>query len=400
MTDLAFFAATATAAGAVTGAEYAARAMLRRTRYRLHPPGMRNVIWPDPETHPQVERRISIEMNADGERGRPLPRTWGRTARVLVTGGSAVECFLVDQRTCWSGVLEEELARRGWAGLVGADDVYVGTLARSGVGTATLLGILRAVLPQYARLDAIVIMVGASDLLHWLEEGAPAGREPEPLPVPGIFAEHPEVSYAWRLHRLAFADLLHRIRTRLPRRPSVEHRAARWMGEARAMRRNAREVRDELPDPRVMLAGAERHMREVLRLARAAAPLVLVARQPWFDKADPSAEEEAIFWNGSVGSAFRSHVDVFYSHEVLRRLMSLLDQRLVEVCEEMDVPSLDARPRLSMNVLTFVDHFHLTADGCHTLGILVADQLHAMATGSGPTTPRNLRRTESPRRMQ
>ncbi len=366
--------ATAAALGLGIGAEWTARALLRRSRYRLHPPGTRRVVYPDRETHPQLEPRLEIEFNSDGERGRPLPRRWNRTARVLVVGGSAAECFTSDQRTCWPGVLEKRLQELGWAASRGADDVYVGTVARSGVDTATLRRILHAVLPQYERLDAIVVMVGGSDVLHWLGDGASRFHAPDPMPISGIFIEHPEMRYGLGLRRLALTEVLRRVRTRL-RRPKVDQNAARWMGRARAMRQQAREIRRELPDPQVMLAAAERHMRDILALAHAAAPCVLVVRQPWFDRTDPSPDEEALFWSGSVGSAFRGFVDVFYSHEVVVRLMAMLDARIARVSEDMGVPSMDVRPQLEMSARCFIDQFHLTTEGCRRVGDAVARRL-------------------------
>lgn len=398
MSPIMLVVATAAVLGLGIGAEWMARTLLRRSRYRLHPPGTRRVVYPDPETHPQLEPRLEIEFNSDGERGRPLPRSWNRTARVVVVGGSAAECFTAGQQTCWPGVLERRLQELGWAASTGADDVYVGTLARSGVDTATLRNILHAVLPQYERLDAVVVMVGGSDILHWLGDGASRFRVSDPMPISGIFIEHPEMQYGLRLRHLALTEVIRRVRTRLRRRPKVDRNAARWMGRARAMRQQAREIRRELPDPQVMLAAAETHMRDILALAQAAAPRVLVVRQPWFDKVHPSPDEEALFWSGSVGSAFRGFVDVFYSHEVVVRLMAMLDDRIARVCEEMGVPSMDVRPRLEMSARCFIDQFHLTTEGCRRVGDAVARRLQEVVDTPLPQKNRMIeKRAVSPR---
>ena len=55
-----------------------------------------------------------------------------------------------------------------------ASRVHVGNIARSGVGSEALDLILERVLPRYPRLSAMVVLVGASDVLRWLEVGAPA----------------------------------------------------------------------------------------------------------------------------------------------------------------------------------------------------------------------------------
>jgi lysophospholipase L1-like esterase len=359
-------------------AEWAARRAIRRSRHFMQPPGLRRIIHLDPEVHPRLERPVHVDINAEGERGRPLPHDWTDTARVLVTGGSAAECFFNDQDTCWAAVVEEQLRRRGWARRLGYQDVYVGTVARSGLCTAGLVTVLRAILPRYRRLDAIVVMVGASDVLHWLEEGAIEGRDPAPIPVPGIFAQHPLVPFGLHPRRWALAEMARRLRIRLRRTPRVDRNAASWMGRARAARLEARDVRDEVPDAEAMLDGVERRMREVLLVAGSVAPYVLVVRQPWFDKESYTPEEEALFWSGTVGSAFHGSAEAYYSTRVLTTLMGRLDERVRRAAEDLGVPSLDVRSELEMSPRSFVDHFHLTAAGCAAVGRRVADAMEGM----------------------
>jgi len=93
--------------------------------------------------------------------------------RVLVAGGSAAESYILDQEASWPIVLQRILERPENLKRLGASHVHVGNIGKSGVGAELLDFILQRVLRRMDRLDVIMIMVGASDALHWLHEGAP-----------------------------------------------------------------------------------------------------------------------------------------------------------------------------------------------------------------------------------
>ena len=124
---------------------------------------------------------------ASGTRGAASARG-ERLYRVLVAGGSQPEGYLLDQDTSWPGAvhaLARAAATSRHAGR--ASTVHVGSIARSGVGAEALDLLLAHVLPRYARLDAIVILVGASDVLRWLEEGAPSGAAASRVQISDVF---------------------------------------------------------------------------------------------------------------------------------------------------------------------------------------------------------------------
>jgi len=154
----------------------------RRSRYYVWPPGQRLEVRQDPGVFPEVEPRVHVDINADGERGGDVRGDQEGLYRILVAGGSAAECFALDQPTTWPGQLEHLLNAPDSLRALGARRVHVGNIAHSGVGSADLDLIFERVLPQYRRLDAILIMVAASDVYHWLEDGAPPSRPPSPPP--------------------------------------------------------------------------------------------------------------------------------------------------------------------------------------------------------------------------
>jgi len=336
-----------------------------RGQYFVLPPGLRLRLEPDPDVLPQLERSVRFDVNAEGERGNDLPRSGGRLFRVLVAGGSQPEGYLLDQDTAWPGGLQRLLERPEHVAKLGADRVHIGNIARSGVGARALDQILARVLPRYPRLQTIILLVGASDVLQWLEIGAPAEEPPAPK-TSDIFRCHPELTFSWRLGQLATLEMLRRIRQRWLRPVQVHPRACRWIGQARQMRAHAAEIRTEMPDAAPMLTHFERYFRSAIQQAKAHADRVIVVRQHWFDKRC-SDEEAAMMWHGGVGQAWREQVTIYYSCEVLSRLMALLDAHAARAAHELGVEQVDLMPLVDPSARTYYDFFHATPAGARII---------------------------------
>jgi lysophospholipase L1-like esterase len=288
---------------------------------------------------------------------------------VLVAGGSQPEGYLLDQATFWPGRLQTLLRTRERLRTLDATRVHVGSIARSGVGSEGLNLIFAKVLGRYPRLDMIIILVGASDMLRWLEAGAPS--TPPPVNICDTFRWHPETTFSWKPKQLALFELLARMRQRWFRRVEFQDRACKWIGRARAMRTNAREILIAVPDPSPMLRHFDAQFREAIARAKAHADRVLIVRQPWFDR-PCTPEEAAQMWHGGTGQAWREQVTSFYSHEVLMHLMSQLDARASAAARELEVEQLDVRAVLEPGVSTYYDFFHLTPAGAARIADAIA----------------------------
>jgi lysophospholipase L1-like esterase len=322
---------------------------------------------------PQVEPSVRFEVNAQGERGYEVPRLRAgeKLYRVLVAGGSQPEGYLLDQDTSWPGALHRLLQRPDHLAALGASKAHVGSVARSGVGSEALGRILERVLSRYDRLQAIIILVGASDVLRWLEQGGPAAPPSSPS-TSDLFGCHPEVRLSWRRRKLALVELIGRTRHRWLRPVKVHEGAGSWIGKARAMRAHAKVIRTTMPPPGPMLDHFEHHFRQVLGKAKDHAERVLVVQQPWFDR--PFAPEEAAqMWHGGAGQVWREEVTTYYSFEVVSRLMALVNKRAARVAREMEVEQLDLMPVLERSLVTYYDGFHATPTGARMVAAAVAD---------------------------
>lgn len=341
----------------------------RRDRYYVLPPGLRLRLHIDRQVFPQLERETRFDVNRDGERGDDLPRSTDGLYRVLVGGGSQPEGFFLDQDTTWPGALQRVLEGREQRRRLGASKVHVGSIARSGVGAEALDIIFDRVLPRYPRLQLIIILIGATDVLRWLEDGAP--RSPARARQEDLFRCHPRGPFGWTPTALATMELLRRARRRWLRPIQVHERAGKWIGQAREMRARAKIVLSTMPDPAPMLEQFEFYFRRVLLEAIAHADRVLVVRQPWFDK-DFSEEEAAHMWHGGAGPVWREEVTTFYSFDVVSRLMALVDAKAAGIAQALDVEQLDLMPLLDRSLATYYDGFHLTPTGAKAVATAVA----------------------------
>jgi hypothetical protein len=186
-----------------------------------------------------------------------------------------------------------------------------------------------------------------------------------------VFRCHPELAFGWKPSRLAVLEQLLRWRRSRLRPVDVNKGAGGWIGKARAMRARAKVIRTTMPDPQAMLSHFDRHFRQVLRKAKAHADRVIVARQPWFDR-ECTADEAAQMWHGGVGQAWKEEVSAYYSHDVLRRLMSLLDARAARLAEELEVEQLDIRDVVEPSLENYYDFFHATPAGARAVASAVA----------------------------
>jgi hypothetical protein len=342
-------------------AEYGARAWLKyRQRYYVLPPGLRLLVHPDPEVLPQLPPTARFVVNRDGERGYDLPRSTEGLYRVLVGGGSQPEGFFLDQDVSWPCRVQRLLESPEHLERLGASNVHVGCIARSGIGSEGLDLIFSKVLPQYPRLQLIMTLVGVTDVMRWLEQGTPDVLQP--VRVSDVFRCHPDGPFGWQPRSLALTEVALRARRRWWRPLDVYDHAGRWLGQARTMRGNATTIHTTIRDPKPMLDHFERHFRRALTLAKAHADRVIVVRQPWFNKTF-TPEEAAVMWHGGIGQAWREEVNVYYSFEVFSTLMAELDARASAIARALDVEQIDLMPILEPSLRNYYDGFHITDEG-------------------------------------
>ena len=356
-------------------AEFAVRAWLARYgRAYVWAPYGRVRMYLDRETLPNLEPIVEHHTNADGERGDWLPDDTSSLFRILVVGGSAAECWFLDQASSWPNIVQKTLREPQNLSRIGAQHVHVGNIGRSLVTTRHVDAILERVLPHYSQIDAIVFMIGVSDLILWLENGAPKTLVEEPIPPSALFTQHPDGHFGWKPKTLALRRLASAWNRRLRRPVSVRERVGKRFAEVRLMRQNAKEMVHEMPDPTAMLAGFERWFEILLARAKQKSPNVLVVHQPWLERRF-TPEEEKLLWSFGSGRPYAGVVTRYYDHDVAWKLHRLVDQRVTEVARRSGVPELDLMPIIPADFEHYYDDHHHTPKGCDVIGRAVARAL-------------------------
>lgn len=364
--------ACAASIGAFVLVELALRAWLpAHAPHFIWTPFARRRIELDRDALPDLPPIANWEVNAAGERGAPVPETWERTYRVLVTGGSAAECYFLDQRDTWPEVIARELARPEERAKLGAERIHVGNVARSLVSCAHVERMLELTLPRYERLDALVLMVGASDMVAWFERRAPARLADEPIPPSQIFEWHAEGPFGWTPRTLALRRVASLWNKRLRRPIEVRERAGKRLIDARAMRQRAKERVTEVPEPAAMLERFELHLRRLIELGRARGARVILARQPWLEK-ELTPEEDRRLWNFGAGRPYTQEVTTYYSTQVSWKLLELIDERAARIARELGVEEVVLNEIVPRDFQHYYDELHHTPKGCELVGKAVA----------------------------
>ena len=359
------------AAALIAASELAARAVVRASgAYYVWRPHDRTHMQLDPAALPTLEPLVRFEINAEGERGDELPSDRRGLFRVLVAGGSAAEGYMLDQPSSWPGALQSLLREGPARERLGARHVHVGNIARSLVPCETILTMLERVLPRYEKLDLVLLMVGASDAVTWMEQ-----RCPVPLPVARfgldyMFDEHCERRFGWKPADLALRQLVSRL-ARRTRAPRVRERTGAKLVELRERRRNAARWIDSTPDPEPMLARFESNLAGMIKLCRAKGARVIVVRQPWFDK-ELSDAEEAVMWNFCIGRPYVEKTTEYYTHPLVRSLLARLDERASATARALGVEELDLRAVVEPNLANYYDYLHFTPQGARLVAETVA----------------------------
>jgi len=355
--------------------ELLARAWLAKygRSYSLQPFSRTRLLL-DRETLPSLEPTVEHRINADGERGDPVPTEKDGLFRVLVVGGSAAECWLIDQKSSWPNVIQERLNISENLVKLAAKKIHVGNIGRSLVTCQHIDVILARMLPHYGRLDVIVFMVGASDLVAWLEKGAPSTIENKPIPSASIFGQHPDGPFGWGIHSMALRRIFALLSRRWGSRIDIRKRVGKRIGEIRAMRMRAKTIIHDMPDPSPMLANFDKWLTNIVLRARDKATRVIVVRQPWLEKVF-TTEEKQLLWSYGVGRPYTEEITTYYDHKVAWQLHRLVDKHTLDIANSLNVEVLDLMPVLEPSFKHYYDDLHFTPEGCKVIGEAVANAI-------------------------
>ncbi|MFT4649688.1 MAG: lysophospholipase L1-like esterase [Glaciecola sp.] len=361
-------------AGVVTWTltESAARLYMKyRGRYFAWQPFARTRLEIEIPALPQLDPVTHFEVNSIGERGDEPPAPTENYYHAIAMGGSAVECYMLDQKTEWPHQVQIQLNRPDALKALGVERVHVGNIGRSLMACGPLCTMLDGVLRHYESVDMVFMMVGSSDVVAWTEQGGPANYTPKEMDAHAIFRAHPLGPFSWNPLSSAFRRLAS-AGYRQWKKP-VEHRQR--VGKSVQKNRDNRaagKVIDTIPDPSPMLEVYRENLTRLITIARKKAKRVLVVHTPWVDR-ELNADEQKYLWNFGIGKA--GEVQEYFSYDATRQFLKGMDRITHEVADELGTAQVELRPHLDLDFETFYDELHLTPKGCREVGKLVADAI-------------------------
>jgi lysophospholipase L1-like esterase len=370
----------------------------RPEHYSVLLPGTR-IFDPDPRFIHGVEGPARYEVNAAGYRGRDFGPD-SSEYRILLVGGSTTECSLLDLSENWGSIIERELPTT-----VDGRSSWVGNVGRSGLTSRDHAVTVKYLLPQYPRVDLVVVLVSVNDLTAALRQGDEYQRplpittpEAERTQVRNAFAVSPEgmyrplteaagsVSTTWygslRLYELARRAQIGRRAGELQRQVGGSN-----IGKWREHRQQASGLLDQLPDLSDPLAEYRANLTAITRAASAAGAEVVFLTQPTFWRPGLSESEEKLLWLGGTGPFQEQPGQEYYSIPALGEAMAEYNRTTMDVCREERLDCFDLAAAFVADSTLLYDDVHFTEAGSELVGRLVSAHLRSTLPVFGPQLP-------------
>ena len=339
--------------------------------YLVWAPGIQLVFNPEPGAMPGISRRNRFTTNSSGIRGGEFSAD--DDYRILALGGSTTECMYLDDSEAWPRVLQRRL--NGYQSDV---RVWVGNIGRSGHSTRDHILQLDLLVPRYPGIDAVLLLVGANDLLLRLmhddpnEPQLPEALEDQEKLLLHAFTEFPlrgktffGRSRVWR----GIKRLTERAEAR--RRVEVLDRAGAVSTVWRLARQGAPKI-DELPDVTLALEEYKERLRTLADVAQEHGIRLILVTQPTLWRADlPPALDRLLLMGGRGFPVATS----YYTVGVLTQALQAYNAALWSVCGERRLDCVDLASLLPQNVSVFYDDFHFNESGADKVGTALARQL-------------------------
>lgn len=354
-------------------AEFIARRVLAHARFYVWPRCLRRENHLLPGVFPGFGETSHLTINSDGERGEEAPSDNAPVLRVLIAGGSAAECYFLDQPETLEARLQSELNYEEWLRQHDATSVFASNVARSGFGSDKMLHVLRWVVPQHRCLDVVVMMVGASDVLNWLKH-----RAPEELPTSEAgdrtcFEFYPGKQYKfWSPRSMALADCWRYWRPGFLRRVEVRNEVGKHMVRLRRRRREAETILQTVPSPDKVLQNFVANLEEAIDICQEAGATVIFVPQPYMDLERVGEEQRSLIWNAAVGDPHKTDTSEYFSIPVLYRLMDEINSIAVETARSRGAYPVVVQSLMEPPEKCFFDEYHFTPYGASIVARAIA----------------------------
>lgn len=326
-------------------AEFGLRILLPApAEYYVWPPNYRVTFDPMPGAMPGISGESRFIINSVGIRGDEFSEN--QQYRILTMGGSTTECLYLDEEEAWPHLLQEQLNSLNYY------KVWVGNIGKSALGTPDHILHMKYLLPQYPRIDAIILLIGAAEF-------KPASAYSDPLEHAfAIYPQYeifPKDTALWRLGRQVRNIIVNVHSVQVTK---VIEQAGKPYILKREQRANAEKI-DEMPDLSQYLDVYGRNLNMIIDMARERSIRLICVTQPSIYKENMSEQEKALIWAGTVDESGTK----YYSVSVLIDRMNRINDETVAICQSQGVEYIDLSNILPKDTTVFYDDFHFNENG-------------------------------------
>lgn len=361
---------------AVAAGEYLLRQYLPRSP--LHYPWIPNSrvsFTLDPEQYPGFDLAGEFRINSIGERGSTLASGGSRRPlRILVMGGSAAECLAISDNYYWPLVLQREMDRLGVALEAGYSSIHVGSIGRSLAPVQIQKRALDLISPRYREIDLVITYFGASDILHWMEQGCNRMQYEKSMQLTPFFRANCFPPYRLNAGHSAIGKLTKQIMRKLISQPLPLITMGSNFRKLRLRRQKATEILDEVPRIEEFYACFRRSFVEFVEALTGICKRIIVVEQPWICRAlDP--DEEKMMWHFSFGDPRTSERGAYFSHDYTDGVMRRISAIQREVASERGLAFIGLIDKLTADLEHYADYFHQTPKGNVEIGRTLAAEI-------------------------
>ncbi len=374
---------------AIVFTEFSLRVLIPSTTiYSVHNPGTNRSFRPNPDFIPGVSAETHFKINENGIRG-PVFGSNSEEFRILMVGGSTTENLYLDEDEHWPAVVNQLLAQTS-----DGRRVWIGNVGRSGMNSRDHVLHVKYLLPQYPRIDVVVVLVGVNDLVMALGQGDDYRRpvaitdpQAETEQMKRAFALVPGAIYSSKRVRhldpeapfykvTAIWQIAKRAEFVLRNRSQIQDSNGRNIFEWRSNRQQNAMIRTVAPEIEKALTDYTDNLSVILDRIVAQGAIPVFMTQPTLWKQAMTMQEEQRLWLGAIGGEFtEGEGTAYYSSSVLADVMNLYNQRLLSFCDIKKVSCFDLANVIPRNTKIFYDDAHFTRIGAREVGMFVADFL-------------------------
>jgi len=335
----------------------------KNNTYCVHVPHLKKSYRPMLGIH-GTAKIIRFHTNGQGIRGKAF--SGDQQYRILVMGGSTAECQFIDQGVSWPQVLEDKLNEFNIL------RVWVGNIGKSGLCAREFYMHMKYLLPQYPRMNVVLILASTNNLLRRLIEDD--CYDPFFLDhyddwrdrlIRGAFARVPYYKGQFRFRpgyydETAIGYLYTRVKYRYFQRRLYKDRR-KGLLTLRKRRKNAQEFISTLPNLTSSLAEFRHNLNVMISMVTAYSTRIVFVTQPTLWKREMPEGELGLLWTGWKGSM---RCGRYYTAGALYEGMQLYNKVLKDVCQKRGIECIDLDSLLNKNPFIFYDDSHFTEKGC------------------------------------